>query len=120
MYEEVSAAWRLAEAGDRIRTGDPNLGKVVLYQLSYTRIASREAGHYIADSSFLQSPIIPIATGHHRRDSAPCMSRCRLPRCAPRMSNAAALAAITNGVGSPRRNASNGTTKAASMDATDT
>ena len=26
------------KAGDRIRTGDPNLGKVVLYQLSYTRI----------------------------------------------------------------------------------
>jgi hypothetical protein len=31
-------------AGDRVRTGDPNLGKVVLYQLSYTRIvATREA-----------------------------------------------------------------------------
>ena len=30
-------------AGDRVRTGDPNLGKVVLYQLSYTRIvATRE------------------------------------------------------------------------------
>ena len=26
-----------SRAGDRIRTGDPNLGKVVLYQLSYTR-----------------------------------------------------------------------------------
>ena len=25
-------------AGDRVRTGDPNLGKVVLYQLSYTRM----------------------------------------------------------------------------------
>jgi hypothetical protein len=25
------------KAGDRARTGDPNLGKVVLYQLSYTR-----------------------------------------------------------------------------------
>ena len=25
-------------AGDRARTGDPNLGKVVLYQLSYTRL----------------------------------------------------------------------------------
>ena len=120
MNEEVSAAWRLAEAGDRIRTGDPNLGKVVLYQLSYTRVASREAGHYIADSSFMQSPIIPITMGHHRRDSVPCMSRCKLPRCAPSTSSAAALAAITNGGGSPRRNASNGTTNAASMDATDT
>ena len=29
---------RHTEAGDRARTGDPNLGKVVLYQLSYTRI----------------------------------------------------------------------------------
>ena len=26
------------QAGDRARTGDPNLGKVVLYQLSYTRM----------------------------------------------------------------------------------
>ena len=114
--------WResLAEAGDRIRTGDPNLGKVVLYQLSYTRVASRKAGDYIADSCSLQSQNIPISMGHHERDSVPCMSRCRLPRCAPRMSNAAALAAITNGGGSPRRNASNGTISAASMDATDT
>ena len=28
------------KAGDRVRTGDPNLGKVVLYQLSYTRIVA--------------------------------------------------------------------------------
>ena len=27
-------------AGDRTRTGDPNLGKVVLYQLSYTRMVA--------------------------------------------------------------------------------
>ena len=27
----------LLGAGDRIRTGDPELGKLVLYQLSYTR-----------------------------------------------------------------------------------
>ncbi len=26
-----------ARAGNRTRTGDPNLGKVVLYQLSYSR-----------------------------------------------------------------------------------
>ena len=31
-------------AGDRARTGDPNLGKVVLYQLSYTRIISSRKG----------------------------------------------------------------------------
>jgi hypothetical protein len=32
-------------AGDRIRTGDPNLGKVVLYQLSYTRIITSREGN---------------------------------------------------------------------------
>ncbi len=26
-------------AGNRTRTGDPNLGKVVLYQLSYSRVS---------------------------------------------------------------------------------
>lgn len=26
-----------AKAGDRTRTGDPQLGKLMLYQLSYTR-----------------------------------------------------------------------------------
>jgi hypothetical protein len=31
-------------AGDRVRTGDPNLGKVVLYQLSYTRIVATLEG----------------------------------------------------------------------------
>ncbi len=29
-------------AGNRIRTGDPNLGKVVLYQLSYSRPKSKK------------------------------------------------------------------------------
>ena len=31
------AAISLREAGDRARTGDPQLGKLMLYQLSYTR-----------------------------------------------------------------------------------
>ena len=31
-------------AGDGIRTRDPNLGKVVLYQLSYSRIGSANIG----------------------------------------------------------------------------
>ena len=31
------AASSLREAGDRARTGDPQLGKLMLYQLSYTR-----------------------------------------------------------------------------------
>jgi hypothetical protein len=30
-------------AGDRIRTGDIDLGKVALYQLSYSRISQRQA-----------------------------------------------------------------------------
>ncbi len=32
-------------ASDRARTGDPNLGKVVLYQLSYTRIVATLKGY---------------------------------------------------------------------------
>ena len=32
-------------AGDRARTGDPNLGKVVLYQLSYTRMVATLEGY---------------------------------------------------------------------------
>ena len=35
-------------AGDRARTGDPNLGKVVLYQLSYTRIITSREGTWNA------------------------------------------------------------------------
>ena len=34
-------------AGDRVRTGDPNLGKVVLYQLSYTRIVATRKDNYL-------------------------------------------------------------------------
>jgi hypothetical protein len=34
-------------AGDRVRTGDPNLGKVVLYQLSYTRIVATCKANYL-------------------------------------------------------------------------
>ena len=33
----TGAPYRLFGAGNQIRTGDPNLGKVVLYQLSYSR-----------------------------------------------------------------------------------
>jgi hypothetical protein len=32
----------IPRAGNRTRTGDPNLGKVVLYQLSYSRIELRQ------------------------------------------------------------------------------
>jgi hypothetical protein len=34
----------LPRAGDRIRTDDNNVGNVVLYQLSYTRVALKWAG----------------------------------------------------------------------------
>ena len=33
----TGARYRMFGAGNQIRTGDPNLGKVVLYQLSYSR-----------------------------------------------------------------------------------
>ena len=39
----------IAGAGDRARTGDPNLGKVVLYQLSYTRIVVDIGGNTTLD-----------------------------------------------------------------------
>ena len=31
-------AWCFLKAGDRNRTGDPQLGKLMLYQLSYARV----------------------------------------------------------------------------------
>jgi hypothetical protein len=34
----------LLGAGNRIRTGDPQLGKLMLYQLSYSRQATRQRG----------------------------------------------------------------------------
>ena len=40
-------AARNYRAGDRIRTGDPNLGKVVLYQLSYTRFVITCKGRFV-------------------------------------------------------------------------
>jgi hypothetical protein len=39
-----------AGAGDRTRTGDPHLGKVMLYQLSH----AREAAHYRGGDPFRQ------------------------------------------------------------------
>ena len=37
----TAPAFRLSRAGNGTRTRDPNLGKVVLYQLSYSRGAER-------------------------------------------------------------------------------
>ncbi len=42
---DVPSRSQHSEAGDRTRTGDPNLGKVVLYQLSYTRMTRLALGH---------------------------------------------------------------------------
>ena len=36
----------LSRAGNRTRTGDPNLGKVVLYQLSYSRMGQEAINPY--------------------------------------------------------------------------
>ena len=36
--------------GNETRTRDPDLGKVVLYQLSYSRISSEEGELYVAPS----------------------------------------------------------------------
>ena len=36
----VAAGLPVSRAGNRTRTGDPHLGKVVLYQLSYSRVAA--------------------------------------------------------------------------------
>jgi hypothetical protein len=37
LFSLLPSSYFLNGAGDGIRTRDPNLGKVVLYQLSYTR-----------------------------------------------------------------------------------
>jgi hypothetical protein len=47
---------RLTRAGNGTRTRDPNLGKVVLYQLSYSRGLILRAGR-------------SLASAHHRRNA---------------------------------------------------
>ena len=41
MFLQARIAWSPSRAGNGTRTRDPNLGKVVLYQLSYSREAVR-------------------------------------------------------------------------------
>src|SRR5690606_34609017 len=48
-----AAAPFASRAGNRTRTGDPNLGKVVLYQLSY----SRDDPALLADGKLGRAPI---------------------------------------------------------------
>ncbi|SPQ00681.1 hypothetical protein NBG4_30075 [Candidatus Sulfobium mesophilum] len=51
--EDYSLFTAFSGAGNGIRTRDPNLGKVVLYQLSYSRISCyREAHNIIALSGY--------------------------------------------------------------------
>ena len=58
-------------AGNRVRTGDLNLGKVALYQLSYSRVATRI--------------VVPGANGVKRAD-APISRRRRALADAPHAS----------------------------------
>ena len=46
-------------AGNGIRTRDPNLGKVVLYQLSYSRLLGREDGMSVLGGD-PRSPTFPL------------------------------------------------------------
>ncbi len=46
-------------AGNRTRTGDPNLGKVVLYQLSYSRIVLLTP-YYYRRSDVFNTPTKPV------------------------------------------------------------
>src|SRR6185312_3806295 len=62
---------RRLEAGNGTRTRDPNLGKVVLYQLSYSR-----ARRNISSGCRRYRPTMPTATGA-RRARSPHTTRTR-------------------------------------------
>ncbi len=91
-------------AGDRARTGDPNLGKVVLYQLSYTRIISSRkgrgdelyAGLTIANSLNLSNKKQRVQKNFA---SLPWRSRCRFSRCLYNTRNAISTDVSTSGRG---------------------
>jgi hypothetical protein len=87
-------------AGDRVRTGDPNLGKVVLYQLSYTRIGDSRG------KTFVRETIAnPWHLSNKKRQtqknlaSLPWRNRCKLSRCLYSTSSAISTAASTSGQG---------------------
>ena len=48
-------------AGNRVRTGDLNLGKVALYQLSYSRISLRVSTAVVAGTVEAARPASPMA-----------------------------------------------------------
>ena len=66
----------LSGAGNEIRTRDPNLGKVVLYQLSYSRIRSacypRVAGSRKNDAARRRSRVKRAAKWRPLGESNPC------------------------------------------------
>ena len=51
------------EAGNGTRTRDPNLGKVVLYQLSYSRVRWKLGEMAVRDKHTTLSPHCPVAAG---------------------------------------------------------
>ena len=51
-----SASWIRYGAGDRIRTGDPHLGKVMLYKLSYSRAPSSSLSAVMVGEGRLELP----------------------------------------------------------------
>ncbi len=78
---QKKARWRRhrafeSGAGNRIRTGDPNLGKVVLYQLSYSRL--HEGAYFRARRLSVKAPFCkgPVRLRAHPR---PGESRARRP-----------------------------------------
>src|SRR5439155_26450538 len=59
---DCSTPRRCARAGNGTRTRDPNLGKVVLYQLSYSRVrrqSNRSAGFFVPPPTARQPPDRP-------------------------------------------------------------
>ena len=48
-------------AGNRVRTGDLNLGKVALYQLSYSRTSLRVSTAVVAGTVEAARPASPMA-----------------------------------------------------------
>src|SRR6266571_5041099 len=57
-------------AGNGTRTRDPNLGKVVLYQLSYSRVrrqSNRSVGFFVPPPTPLDRPSLPCSRGEGGR-----------------------------------------------------
>ena len=87
-------------AGDRARTGDPNLGKVVLYQLSYTRIVlSWRDMNRVRNYSKFAVLVKQKQPAQKNFDSLPWRNRDRFSRCLYKTRSAIMAAASTSGMG---------------------